>query len=241
MTLVNASPHDWVPTSKSAYQMTNWNWPTVAAGTAARVQVGYQTGKIGKNSDDDAAEVSYRLDGTDQTFQIQARAGKAANPGRGARSATTMFVRFDNLKTGDVARGSVVDVGFRSGRSVAWVLAGDEGKGYWTSRSPPVAWMSAVLDVIGERKLKQICMPGSHDAGMDRLNGQTAGVTRQNTQTQRLNIGDQLRMGSRFFDFRPVLGNGGQFLAGHYSNVGNVMNFGGNGISVDDMISQVNR
>jgi len=197
--------------------------------------------RIGKKSEDDAGEVSYRLDGTDQTFQIQARAGKSANPIAGlfGSAVTTTYVKFDGLATKDVSRGTTVDIGFRNSRSVVWILAGDESRGYWTSRSPPVAWMNSMLDVIGKKRLKQICMPGSHDAGMDRIDGSTIGVNEKNTKTQRLNIYDQLKMGSRYFDIRPVLGNGGRFLTGHYSNVAGV-GFGGNGISIDDMIAQVN-
>lgn len=33
--------------------------------------------------------------------------------------------------------------------------------------------MSTILDVIGERQLRYICMPGSHDAGMSVINGDT--------------------------------------------------------------------
>jgi len=32
VTLINASPHDWVRTGMSSYQMTKWDWPTVRAG-----------------------------------------------------------------------------------------------------------------------------------------------------------------------------------------------------------------
>lgn len=93
-----------------------------------------------------------------------------------------------------------------------------------------------MLNIIGDMKLKSICMPGSHDAGMDRISGSTFGVKANNTQTQQQDIYHQLTMGSRYFDIRPVLGNGGQWLAGHYSD-----GRGGNGLLISDIISQVNQ
>lgn len=38
-----------------------------------------------------------------------------------------------------------------SQRVVNFVLTGDEELGYWTSTDPPIAWMSAILSVIGDR------------------------------------------------------------------------------------------
>jgi hypothetical protein len=42
-------------------------------------------------------------------------------------------------------------------------------------------------------------------------------VEGNNVVTQGLNIGDQLRRDSRYFDIRPVVGNGGQYLTDHYN------------------------
>lgn len=58
-------------------------------------------------------------------------------------------------------------------RAINWVLSGSEKEGYWSSHSPPIAWMSSILPIIGDRKLKHVCMPGSHDAGMSKLDGHT--------------------------------------------------------------------
>lgn len=51
-------------------------------------------------------------------------------------------------------------------------------------------------------------MPGSHDAGMSSFKSGTVGAHFANTQTQYLDIYQQLMAGSRFFDLRPVLSKG---------------------------------
>ncbi|KAI9866105.1 MAG: hypothetical protein M1813_001666 [Trichoglossum hirsutum] len=81
-------------------------------------------------------------------------------------------------------------------------------------------------------------MPASHDAGMSVLNGHTGGANEQNTVTQNLDIGGQLNSGARYFDIRPVIASGG-FATGHYSDVSGVWQ-GGNGQSIDDIISRIN-
>jgi len=86
-------------------------------------------------------------------------------------------VYFDGLRTSDVHRGEVTWYDPRGPfRAINWVLTGSEKRGYWTSYAPPVAWMSSILDVIGDRKLKHVCMPGSHDAGMWKIDGKTFGM-----------------------------------------------------------------
>jgi hypothetical protein len=69
-------------------------------------------------------------------------------------------------------------------------------------------WMEHLNDVIGDRKLREIALPGSHDAGMttedyDRNHCHLADDCRTITQTS--TIRDQLGYGSRFFDIRPVI------------------------------------
>ncbi|KAK4203357.1 pectate lyase superfamily protein-domain-containing protein [Triangularia verruculosa] len=118
-------------------------------------------------------------------------------------------------------------------------LANPTGYGYWSSANPPVAWMHAILDIIGDRKLKYVCMPGSHDAGISKIDGNTALANWANTQTQWLDFYGQLMRGSRWFDVRPCLGNGGKHMLCHYTVTAGLA-VGGNGLSVDDMINQIN-
>jgi hypothetical protein len=81
-------------------------------------------------------------------------------------------------------------------------------------------------------------MPGSHDAGMSKLDGKTSGAIPLDTVTQNLDIAGQLEWGIRYFDIRPVMA-GGHFKTGHYGKIGGFMQ-GGNGQSIDDIIREVN-
>lgn len=74
------------------------------------------------------------------------------------------------------------------------------------------AWMGKQISLIGGRKLTEIALPGSHDAGMneaDRNDCQPEGSARScNTVTQQGDIAFQLSRGARYFDLRPVLDHG---------------------------------
>ena len=61
-------------------------------------------------------------------------------------------------------------------------------------------------------------------------------MTEENTKTQQYSIYDQARLGSRWFDVRPIIGNGGKYLTGHYSG-----SLGGNGQSLDDIVDDLNK
>jgi hypothetical protein len=61
-------------------------------------------------------------------------------------------------------------------------------------------WMTTAMSVIGSRTLRDIAIPGAHDAGM------YTGGPRLSTfaRTQSLNIFEQLSEGVRYFDLRPT-------------------------------------
>jgi hypothetical protein len=123
-----------------------------------------------------------------------------------------------------------------------WIVFGDQKMGFYSGQHVGESWMSKFKDTLGPWKLKHICMPGSHDAGMSKLNGQSL-ANDDNTRNQLLNLNYQLRRGSRYFDLRPVIGNDGKFLAGHYTFVKDGPSpflVGANGEYIDDMINEIN-
>ncbi len=66
-------------------------------------------------------------------------------------------------------------------------------------------WMTEIYETTLKTKtLKQIIMPGSHDAGMSSAHECTLLGKPGNTQTQRLAMLGQLMAGSRYFDLRPI-------------------------------------
>jgi hypothetical protein len=135
---------------------------------------------------------------------------------------------------------NVIHKHFQKDRAMNLVIAGAEDLGYWTSTDPPPDWMQQLWSVIGNRRLRHICMPGSHDAGMSVINRHTLLGTRENTQTQVSDIYGQLMKGSRFFDIRPVVMNQTQYFTGHYAVAGKITQ-GANGQSIDSIIENVNR
>jgi hypothetical protein len=79
-------------------------------------------------------------------------------------------------------------------------------------------WMSN----FHNKTLKQLCIPGSHDAGMSTSQYDTLWASSGNTVTQIMTIADQLERGLRYFDLRPAyVGgsslDGNNIYTGHYS------------------------
>jgi len=226
MTLVNGSPFDWTLTYSHSYQMSTWSWPTVAAGKSSKVYVEYGT----KGSTrDDAGEAYYKLSGTSNTFQVKAR----------KPSDYHLYVTLDGMSTKTNAQGSTIDQGFEHDASVNWIVSADESGAFWSNSAPPIDWMQQSLGSLGNRTLRHICMPGSHDAGMSSYSPGTVGANFENTQAQYLDLYNQLLYGSRYFDLRPVISNG-QFVSGHYSELEGVW-LGGNGRSIADIINDINK
>eukprot|EP01039_Chlorochromonas_danica_P009242 gene9242-10204_t len=99
-------------------------------------------------------------------------------------------------------------------------------------------WMGDKMGDIGNRTLRTICIPGSHDAGMCINENAALGNREACVITQKMTIRDQLAMGVRYFDLRVIKGSG-KYHTGHYSLQG-FLQVGGRGISFDDIIEQIN-
>ncbi|KAL1898737.1 hypothetical protein Cpir12675_001740 [Ceratocystis pirilliformis] len=214
---------------------TPYTMRLLKAESSSAIQVLVQFG--GRNNHRGSGEVVYELVGSqDRTFKFRAYIDPQPRP---YGSLHVMDVVHTDLPTQDVSNGDTIKLRFPGpgvrGRAMQWALVGSDLDGYWTSQNPPVAWMQASRYVIGDRKLKHVCMPGSHNAGMSTINGRTTFVTPSNAQNQILDIYQQLVRGSRWLDIRPCVGNSSNYMLCHYSN-----RFGANGISLNDAISQIN-
>jgi hypothetical protein len=205
--------------------MDSWSWPTIPAGKAQNVYVEFGTGG---HTGDDAGEAYYSISGTSNKFQVLAR----------KPSDYKLTITLDGLATKSSPQGSNVDLGFRHDAAVNWILSQDEAGAWWSNSGVQTDWMQQNIGSLGNRTLKHITMPGSHDAGMSTFKPGTVGAHFANTQTQYLDFYQQLMHGSRYFDLRPVISNG-QWVAGHYSEIADVW-LGGNGQSISDIIKQVN-
>ncbi|KAH7106736.1 PLC-like phosphodiesterase [Auriculariales sp. MPI-PUGE-AT-0066] len=227
--LVNGGSYTWNLGGTSKYQMNAWSWPsTIAPYSVSRVYIEFDT-TIGRTKSDDAGEATYTLAGTSFAFQIQAR----------SKSGFNLQVVLTGMSTKNNAQGSTISLGWKHDGVVNWVLSGADNR--FTSSRPPANWMEANMGDIGGLTIRQLSVPGSHDAGMSRITGGTAFGRDCNSLTQTANIAGQLAAGSRYFDVRPVI-TGGLFSTGHYTGDASVLDTfqGANGQPISEIISQVN-
>jgi hypothetical protein len=78
-------------------------------------------------------------------------------------------------------------------------------------------WMGDNWSVIGDKKLTEITIPGTHDSGMSTHQDCNLGIE-CNTVAQTHDIAGQLARGARFFDFRPYYDAGEDtWYLGHFS------------------------
>ncbi|KAG9020877.1 hypothetical protein FRB95_003327, partial [Tulasnella sp. JGI-2019a] len=72
--LINGTPYTWTlaPDSTNSYQMATWSFPQeIKSGQAPSIYVEWKQGLL-VNLKDSAGNATYRLQGTDHTFQVQA-------------------------------------------------------------------------------------------------------------------------------------------------------------------------
>jgi hypothetical protein len=123
-----------------------------------------------------------------------------------------------------------------------FILTGEPGRYYATPASQKWAWINDISPVWlmnPVRTLRTMCIPGSHDSGMSTIGAHTAFAYPCNTQTQTKSIADQLNLGARYFDLRPVI-SGGNYFTGHYSKILDSTYQGANGQSIDSVVNDVN-
>jgi hypothetical protein len=226
--LVNGTKYDWIRTNQSSYQMDSWNFPDrVQSGKTATVYVEWTQGMF-KTERDDSGSARYTLNGINQSFEVQARANNGFN----------IQVALTNIATSGNAQGSIINLGWNHNGSVVFILSGDLGN--FTSSNIPTSWMQNSLSVLRNRKLQNLCLPGSHDAGMSIRTSGTSFGFECNTLTQTTSILGQLKYGMRYFDIRPVIADGDQFFTGHYGKVRDLIWQGSNGQSIQSIIDDVN-
>lgn len=228
ITLVNATQYDWSNTYQHSYQMNSWGFPsTIPAGSSTTVYVEWDQ-NIFHTTKDDTGEVTYTLNGTDLNFQVQARVSNGFN----------LQIVFTNLATLGNSQGSTIDLGWNHNGCVNFILSGE--KGNFTSSNLPTSWMQSNLNILGNRSLRQLCIPGSHDSGMSTCTSSTIFACDCNTITQTTGLLGQLQFGARYFDVRPVI-SAGKYLTGHYSYINQIKSWqGANGQFIQSIIDDIN-
>lgn len=127
---------------------------------------------------------------------------------------------------------------------VTLIITGSQEYGFTSSlQLQPINWMHAIKDVIGDRTLSYVVMPGSHDAGMDRIGSYKYGGSAQNTQTQVIDHYGQLKTGTRYFDMRFISldGDMDNIVAAHLDDENKPPLLGASGAPLNDLIENLNR
>lgn len=239
VTIVNLTPHRFVldRSQTHSYQMGTFDWDDIPCGKARQNTAKYTKNPL-KTWSDTGGAATYNIQGTNLKFQIR----KSWN------------------KKGDYRARTIIDLtGMGQGQReyldpareapVTLVITGSSTYGFQSSiRHGPGNWMKKLYDVIKDRQVKHLVLPGSHDAGMSRISNKIKSIgTEQNTQTQGLNIYDQLRAGARVFDLRVgsvhnVLNTYDySFWTMHVGSETADVVIGNTGESLDDVIREVNQ
>ncbi|KAI8671681.1 SGNH-hydro domain-containing protein [Fusarium keratoplasticum] len=195
VTIVNLTPHKFIydVDGSNSYQMTNWDFADIPQGKARQNAVEYSS--TAGNKVDSKGEAYYSIDGTRDKFVVRVTNHEFA-----------LYPKRIVFDLNDMGAGSREYNCPQVETPVTLVITGsaDYEHGYITSLVHGGAgWMQSIKDVIKDRRLNEIVIPGTHDAGMTRIsNGLLSLGSADNTQTQNLNIKGQLEAGSRWFDLR---------------------------------------
>lgn len=233
ITIVNLTPYRFKFRKDLSNQcQINGDFGDVPAGHARQMRAQYDT--KGTVRVDDNADYYFDVVGTNHRFHIKATQNdKEKYYYRTIWDMNEWGLGYKEFKNPD----SEVAVNF--------VITGSEEYGYFTSMdwdSSPQGWMRALHPVIKDRQLRHVVMPGTHDSGMGRWTHSWGGVP-ANTQTQGLNIYEQLVAGARYFDLRVVeyRDNNQEYLAAHVNDELSGNALGGGGESLQDIIDGINR
>ncbi|ODA83869.1 hypothetical protein RJ55_02385 [Drechmeria coniospora] len=237
ITIVNLTPHRFKLVHTHSYQMDSFDFGDVPQGHA-RQNLAHYTEKAGTFPVDDNGEAYYSIDGTDKKFTIRATTHiPHAYPRRTVFDLTGM----------NMGQREYLDPSQEA--SVTLVITGSNEYGFITSiRHGAGNWMRSLYHVIKDRQLQHVVMPGTHDSGMSTISNKIVSLgVEANTQTQGLNMYDQLRTGARWFDLRISTVHNAPFEADydfwtlHVNDERADIAVGNSGVSLDDIVREINR
>ena len=231
ITLINEQNRAWILVNESSYQMSHWSFPQrIEAHSYVHVYIEFQQ-KAFKYTCDDSGNAEYEIEGSSERFQVQAR----------AMNGFTLQIELTNMSTWGSPKGILKKLGWKHDGYVSFLMTTvDSNITYSSIDDDCPTWMQNSFNMLGDRRLKRICIPGSHDAGMSCIDNSTVfGGIEGLVITQSESIGGQLYSGARYFDIRPVIA-GGRYKTGHYNNSSGASD-GANGQSIESIISEINQ
>ncbi|KAK2035410.1 PLC-like phosphodiesterase, partial [Colletotrichum zoysiae] len=236
ITIVNLTPHTFKLAYTSSYQMDEFNWGDIPSGRA-RQNVAHYTERVTANPKDDNGEAYYDIGDTGKKFVVRATTHiPDTYPRR---------VVFDLSGMGKGQREYRVP---EQEVPVTLVITGSDSFGFITSLSyGPGNWMNSIKEEMKHRRLLDMIMPGTHDSGMSKITEAIlTGANSDNTQTQGLNIYDQLRVGARWFELRvstvhEVVTGRYEYWTTHLNDEMADVPIGKSGEKFDDVVSEINK
>ncbi len=119
--LVNSTPYEWVQTDSHSNERINWSLPErIKADTTAIIYVEWEPGLI-NNPGDNIGVSTYRLEGTTDTFQVQAR---------GDENNVILVIYCENLATKNTEEGEIVPLDLSPEEYAVFILSGVHGNYY---------------------------------------------------------------------------------------------------------------
>ncbi|KAL2856177.1 PLC-like phosphodiesterase [Aspergillus pseudodeflectus] len=236
VTIVNLTPHRFRLDRAHSYQMDTFNWGDIPPGRS-RQNIAHYTTRVGANPKDTNGEAYYSIEGTNSRFMIRA-----------TTHIPDRYPRRTVIDLSGMGLGQREYLDPRPEVPVTLVITGSAHHGFIASLTHgPGNWMRQIYETIKDRPLQHIVMPGTHDSGMSTISGQIVSIgSEENTQTQGLNIYDQLRVGARWFDLRIISVHQSNtanydFWVAHVNNENADVPVGNTGESLADIVSEINR
>ncbi|KAL2809417.1 PLC-like phosphodiesterase [Aspergillus granulosus] len=236
ITIVNLTPHRFRLDGTHSYQMDTFNWGDIPSGRS-RQNIAHYTTRAGANPVDTNGEAYYSIEGTTSRFVIRA-----------TTHIPDRYPRRTVIDLSGMGLGQREYLDPRPEVPVTLVITGSAHHGFMASLTHGEGnWMRQIYDTIKDRPLQHIVMPGTHDSGMSTISGQIVSIgSEENTQTQGLNIYDQLRAGARWFDLRIISVHQSNtadydFWVAHVNDENADVPVGNTGESLADIVSEINR
>ncbi|MBW8326920.1 MAG: hypothetical protein K0M50_19305 [Prolixibacteraceae bacterium] len=130
------------------------------------------------------------------------------------------------------------------------VIYKSNGEAIWSSGTDTdteyaTTWMQDNLDILGNKKLNEICILGSHDAAMYEATYRNEGTPDCAVINQSVSILEQLCFGVRYFDIRPTyietnIYGSRVYTSGHYSFTPFEVIVGASGCSIAKIVNDIN-